>query len=308
MAGTFIPNRIVLICRGRREEYNCDVACLPGHLLELRSDNGVAPHTVKGGNPGLLAVAEEDALQGKTTVDAYVVGNPVFTRHPAKGDVLLMRLLSGQSVAEGAQLMSNGDGTLTAATTLTVVSLLNNVADSSAVTNTAAETTFSTGTLAIPANSLSVGDVLHIRGAVIVTAQNSTNTNRVKVKIGTTVIADSGAVALAANDVVEFDVFVTIRTIGASGTLVAEGTVTAGTPGTATETPVVVASTAIDTTAIQTVTVTDTQSAASAGNSAKLSQLLIDNRKTTVGGAGLFTAKEAVNNTGLLPFIRVLAN
>lgn len=303
---SFVPNRIVLIARGRREEHNCDVACSPGHLLQLNSTNGVAPHSVKGGDPGILIVAEEDALQGNTVNTAYVVNNPVFTRYPAQGDVLLMRLTAGQSVLEGAPLMSNGDGTLTSL--LGQAPLLNDVTDSAVITNTVAETTFSNGTFAIPANTLVVGDILHIRGTAVIVAQNATDTNRVKVKIGTTVIADSTALNLPAGNVIEWDLYVTIRTIGAGGTYVVEGTIGGGAAGTAFGKDVFLDSTAIDTTVVQTITVTDTQSAASAGDQAKQSQLLIENKRNT-GIASRFTAKDTLNNTaGLTPFIRTLVN
>lgn len=300
----FVPNRIVLICRGRYEEHVCDVACSPGHLLQINSTTGVQVHGTKGGTPGVLAFAEEDSLQGKTINDAYVATNPVRVRYPAKGDVILGRLTSGQSVNFGAPLMSNGDGTLTAV--IFAAPLLNNVADSAPLSALAAETTFSNGTLVIPANTLVVGDVIHIRGTAIVTAQNGADTNTIQIKIGTTVIATSGALNLAANSVVEWDLYITVRTIGASGTIVAEGTIGGGVPGTATAKEVVLTSTAIDTTAAQTITVTDTQSANSAGNSTKLSQLLIENNRNT-GIAGLVTAKDTLNNSaGLTPFIRVL--
>lgn len=309
---SFTPNRIVLISRGRHEEGNVDVAFSPGMLLAAEASIstqavvGYLPHNVPGG-AGPIVVAEEDAWQGGTVNTAYVVNNIGIVRYAAKGDELLMRLASGQSVAALTPLMSNGDGTLTP--TVTAADLLNIVADSNNVTNTNTETTFTPGgSYAIPAGTLAAGDVVRIQGVAVVTAQNSTNTNRVKVKIGSTILADSTALNLAANAVVEYDVQLTIRTVGNSGTYVVQGTIGGGVPGTAFPTYQFTDSAAINTNAANTITITDTQSAASTGNTTKLSQNRIS--LTRSGGfTTIATSMEAINNSGgTTPFIRCLIN
>lgn len=150
----------------------------------------------------------------------------------------------------------------------------NIVADSTAVSDTTDETAFNK-TITIPANFLRAGDVVRIKGSVVATATNSTDTLTVKVKIGSTVIHTITAVDVANNDAANFDIEVTIRTIGATGTMVAMGFAGVGVPATATSKVASLASTAIDTTASKAVSATATWSAASAGDSCKLSILSV---------------------------------
>ena len=141
------------------------------------------------------------------------------------------------------------------------------VAASSAVTNTTTETTMHS--VSIPADTLRAGMVLRIRAQGIATATNSTDTLTIKVKLGSTVVCATAAVDVANNDVWVLDTEVTIRTEGASGTLVAAGLAVLGVEGTATARADMLASTAVDTTAAITVAVTATWSVASASNSCR---------------------------------------
>lgn len=146
------------------------------------------------------------------------------------------------------------------------------------VTNTAVETAFAT-VATIPAGTLQAGDVIHVRAVVEVTAQNSTNTNDVKLKITTalatfTAIVNTGAINAAAGALAVIDVDLVVTAIGASGSFYAVGMSAFGAQGTATMSPVALAATAFNTTIALTIEVTDTQSAASAGNIAQL--LLLD--------------------------------
>lgn len=139
-----------------------------------------------------------------------------------------------------------------------------------AITGTNAETAFdSSAQYTIPANSLKVGDVIRIRSQGIVTGHNGSDTLNVKAKIGTTVLGSTGATNNAANDTFTFEIDVTIRTIGASGTFVVVGKVCDGVPGTATVKDFFLASTAIDTTATQLLSLTGTWSSSSGTNSAR---------------------------------------
>lgn len=147
-------------------------------------------------------------------------------------------------------------------------------AASTAVSNTASETAFDK-TITIPANSVQVGDTLRITGQVIATATNSTDTLNIKLKIGSTVIVATGALDATNNDVAVFFADVTIRTVGASGTLVAFGMATIGPVSSATMKPFYLASTAIDTTADMTISATATWSAASSGDSCRLDGLTV---------------------------------
>lgn len=150
------------------------------------------------------------------------------------------------------------------------------VAASTAISNVNTETTFSNGTFTIPANFLTDGTVLRVRGRATITAHNATDTLNVKIKLGGNQIIASGAIQNAANDVCAFDAFVTVRLSGASGTFIGSGYVADGVAETATAKVDACASTSIDTTATQAVTVTATWSAANAGDSVRLDEFVVE--------------------------------
>jgi hypothetical protein len=152
------------------------------------------------------------------------------------------------------------------------------VAASTALTNTTAETVFSNGTVTFPANSLKAGDVIRVRAQAIATATNSTDTLNLKLYIGATLIAQTGALDVVNNDIGMFDVELVIRTAGATGTFVAEGFAYIGTPGTANFKPVFLGSTTIDTTAAQAITLSGTWSVANAGDSCRLDVMNVSKR------------------------------
>ena len=146
------------------------------------------------------------------------------------------------------------------------------VAASTAVTATTAATVFDK-TAVLPASYLQAGDVIKVRAQVVATATNSTDTLTLALLIGATAIVTTAAVDVANGDVGFFDFDITIRTIGASGTLVATGASALGVPGTVTAKPAFLASTAVDTTAAQTIGVQATWSTTNAGNSCRLDVL-----------------------------------
>lgn len=150
----------------------------------------------------------------------------------------------------------------------------NTTAESASITNTTVATAFDK-TYTIAGNSLNVGDVIRIRAQGIAPTTNSTDTLTVTLKIGTTTIIATAAVNVADNDVFFITADVVIRTIGATGTFVANGTQTLGVVGTATALPWNKVSTAIDTTAAQTISVFATWSVASASNIVTLSTLSV---------------------------------
>lgn len=146
------------------------------------------------------------------------------------------------------------------------------VAASAAITNSSDETAFDKS-VTIPANYLKAGDVIRVRLQAIATATNSTDTLTLKLKLGSTVVAATAAVDVANNDIGYMDVDIVIRTIGASGTMVAAGVQGLGVEGTVTAKPVKLASTTVDTTAALTLSVTGTWSAVSSGDSVRLDVL-----------------------------------
>lgn len=154
------------------------------------------------------------------------------------------------------------------------------------VANTTTETNMTgagVGLLNLPANWLKLGRNLRITGAGIFSCTASTPTLQIKVKLGSVVIADTTAVALPVaetNKGFTFDVDVTVRSVGASGTVFSNGQMTrmattlaavpfnvlsAGVPATA----------VVNTTTIQNLTVTATWSAADPANSITLTNLVV---------------------------------
>lgn len=302
------PNRIVLKSRGRYDEVVSSGVLYAGMLVLENSSSLTIAHNVAGGAAAPVVV-QEDALQGKTILNPLVSGEITPVRRAAKGDQLLMLLQAVQNVAKAAELMSAGDGTLMANPGRYPVNI---VAPSATLTNLAAETVFSNGTYTIPANFLKAGDVIRIHTKAVDIAQNSTNTETIKIYQGGTALANSGALALAAGQYSIIDLDWTIRTIGASGTYVAEGYMSANPAASITDSSFTVASTAIDTTAAIAITVKATQSAQSAGNQIALDEFRIEIIRA--GGLNtIATADEAIDNSGSTgtsvnsaAFIRVL--
>jgi len=151
------------------------------------------------------------------------------------------------------------------------------VAASTAITGaTETETNFST-TVTIPANALQAGSTLHIIAMGKYTLTTGAETNDLKLKIGSTAIVTLSGINPANDNYFAFDVWVTVRTAGASGTMVAVGTaVGAALAGTTAQSTVALDSTALDTTAAQTVAVAiDRQASATDRDSARLDMLTV---------------------------------
>jgi predicted RecA/RadA family phage recombinase len=243
-----------------------------------------------GGNRW-IAVLEQDTANGVTgTLMTELYGihylTALSTDVASQGDIAYwdttnsrITVTKGTNVVAGVFEAAKANGETTAAIKLrgapvSTGTVFNQVAASTAVTNTTSETAFDQSYTFV-ANALKAGQRINIRAQVIATATNSTDTLTVKLKIGSTVIVATAAVDVANSDIAYIDADVTIRTDGASGTIVAAGHQALGTPGTVTAKPFNLASTAIDTTATQAITVTATWSVASASNSCRLDQLII---------------------------------
>lgn len=280
------PNRVVLIPNGGRvEEGPASVICPVGGLVMNDGSFGVCPHNVYGGRAEKMWAMEHGlvgVIGGITPVgywDNYAVGDLVSYFLSKEGSLILGILGAGLTVSAGNFLISNGDGTLAAmpATASSYLNLYAMVAPPAVLTSWTTLVAFAApGQYVLPANSLHVGDIIHIRARGTTLAVNSTNTMVYTLKIGATTIIATAAVNGSANDVALFDVYLQIRTIGATGTFVASGTYSFGTPGTATAFPFLLASTAIDTTATQTITVNGTNSVSNAGNQYRLDELQVD--------------------------------
>lgn len=155
-----------------------------------------------------------------------------------------------------------------------------NEAASSAISNTTTETAFDTS-YTFPKNSLDAGQVIKIKWQGIATSTNSTDTLAIKVYIGGitgTLLFTHAATDVANNNVFMGEYELIVRTVGASGTVVGFGTGKSvpAAEGTATYKDDILASTTIDTTAVQQVAVSATWSVASASNSVRLDFLTVE--------------------------------
>lgn len=296
-----MPNTILLKGDlGRRHEEYVAVGILsPGHAVKFDSNRKVLKESVYGASG--LAVAKENALLGGTTATAYAVGDVVPVHHPLPGDELNIRLpAAAAAVVIGDKLVHNGDGCLVKALGGATL-LYNSVAASAAVTAIATEVAFDKS-YTIPANSLRAGDIINVKGQAIATATNSTDTLTIKLYIGGvagTMVMTSGAIDVANNDICFFEMNIVVRTIGASGTLVAYGFVSLGVAGTVTTKAVYLGSTAIDTTVAQQIVPSATWSSNNAGNSVRLDSLSVglESPYRAAGGDVVAMAIEAVDNS-----------
>lgn len=155
-----------------------------------------------------------------------------------------------------------------------------NTAASTAITASSAETAFSTN-YTLPANTLRAGTVIKVRFQGIATATTSTDTLTIKLYIGGiagTAILTSASTDATNNDIFAGEVYIIIRTIGASGTFVANGTFTTveAASGTATRVDVIKASTAIDTTVAQQLTASGTWSTNSGSDSCRMDIFVVE--------------------------------
>jgi hypothetical protein len=136
-----------------------------------------------------------------------------------------------------------------------------------ALTNSTVETILATTTL--KGARFRKGDVIRVRAQGIATATNSTDTLNLKLYIGTEMIAQTGAVDVANSDIWLIDADIVIRTIGASGTMVAAGTTGLGAVGTVTAKPFLLAEATEDISGDVACKITGTWSVANSGNSCR---------------------------------------
>ena len=88
----------------------------------------------------------------------------------------------------------------------------------------------------IKGNTLKEGDVIHIVGMATVIDGSTADTSTAKLTIGTsatggTAILTSTALDVITNNIILIDAYITVRTIGSTGTIIAHGTIKTGTDG-----------------------------------------------------------------------------
>lgn len=276
----------------------------PGHLLSINTSDEVS--LLGTGNTGLILIALENWLLGGVPwgatggiMDAYVVGDQCLTMIPRRGERYNVRVpASAVAILKNQILVPNLDGTISKMSGSVGGEIIASVGPSTPIVATVTTIVPYDVTATIPANSLNVDDVVHIHGVVNVLDNNSTDTLTVTVKLGSVTIAASVAFDVADADICVFDLYLHIRTVGASGTYVLTGEIGIGPAASATMRPVYKASTALDTTAAHIITVNQTWSAAHADNEAELIELTASkDGKANVAGGLVFSADEALDNS-----------
>ena len=181
-------------------------------------------------------------IEASTSITA---GNVVYAAASgmiaSSGTLILGRALNSASANEIVEVLPVaqwGNGS---------VLLYSAVAASTAVT--AASATSFGNTVTIPANSLKAGDVIEYTVAGIAPTTDSTDTLTLTVLFGSVTVATSDAVNSTNDDIMYMAGQIVLRTIGATGTLVAAGLNANGVASTVTSEPFLKGSTTIDTTA-----------------------------------------------------------
>lgn len=151
------------------------------------------------------------------------------------------------------------------------------VAAGTALSNSTTETILASYNM--PGNSLQSGKRYKISGAVVASSTNSTDTLRVRLRVGPTtltgtVILDGTAVDVANNDVIVFDISAQVR---ADGVVIFSGFATLeGAEGTVTARAVFESVTVADVTATLRIELTGLWSVASASNSCRADAFDVD--------------------------------
>ena len=180
------------------------------------------PTAIEYSIAGIYLIKFDNANTGAATLNINGAGAKAIVK---KGNVALVQ----GDIRAGSYHLLVYDGTnfeVINADATAVESLFIGTADTT-VASTAAETTIlgtGQGSLTIPANSLAIGDtiLILIKGHVSDTG-NPTLTARID--LGGTEVCASGAITLGAvtTDYFEMEVEITVRTLGATGTVVAGG-------------------------------------------------------------------------------------
>lgn len=91
------------------EEYAASVAITPGMLLEVESAGTIKPHSSADAAAAPVFALEREEM-GKDIDTAYAIGDTVKSGHFHPGCRVNALVPSGQNLAKGAYVQSNGDG------------------------------------------------------------------------------------------------------------------------------------------------------------------------------------------------------
>jgi len=94
-------------------EDRCNEAITPGHLIEFNANDRVQKHSTSNGKAAAMFALEASYVGGGSTT-AYISGDRVPYADCSPGTIVWAHLASGQNVARGDYLSSNGAGALAA--------------------------------------------------------------------------------------------------------------------------------------------------------------------------------------------------
>lgn len=247
-------------------DYTPAVAVTGGDVIVQQDLVGVARADIAANRMGSLAI--EGVFAFPKTTGAWVVGDNIYW--DAANVVATRTAVGNRHLGICVKAAASGDTSGWVNLDPNAAQDVIKVAVAAGTALTASSTKTTLDSVVIPANTLKAGDVIRVRAQVVATATNSTDTLTVTLDMGGTAIATTGPVDVANGDIGYIDYDIVLRTVGASGTMVAAGSVALGVPGTVTAKPKFMASTAIDTTAALTLAVSGTWSTTDAGNSCRL--------------------------------------
>ena len=245
-------------------------------VFAAQSPIWVAVHGATSGQP--LRVSQMFMLNNQNTSSAVLAGDPVYLSDTAGGWSLTAGTAKRQvgtvlvkDATVGSIILNPGEYGPS------VVDAVVNTVPSAAIDGTVETPTLFDKTRTIKANRLRVGSQIRIRAIGVHTVTTGAETHDMALMLGTVSLASRATIDPANNDIFLFDVTVAVRTIGASGTIVAVGSMCFGVSGTANPVGVLKGSTAIDTTTDLVVGVQiDRQAAATDGDSARLEIISVD--------------------------------
>ena len=170
---------------------------------------------------------------------------------------------------------------------------------STVLTNTTVATKYDQN-YTFPVRSLHAGDTIRMTGEISIPSGNSTDTLATDIMLGTQVIVTLAAFdpTNGGGDIIDFTCNIEIRTDGASGTMVAWGQFEKNVNGTTTVVEWQLASTAIDTTAVQQAAIRGTWSVASASDQSRLDAFNIVRINTTAPNVHAVGSAMAVAASG----------
>jgi len=180
---------------------------------------GITMNSALSGEQAVVRHLSDTGTFKLTMAGAVSIGDTLYPAADGKWD----DALSAGTGAFEALEASAADGDIIECLPLSSVNakagklLYSNPASSTSHENTTDAANFDTFAT-IDGTKLQVGDVIEIRGQVFVEDQNGSDTLTLLLKFGTETLLTSGAVAVSDNDIWDFHTFVTIRTLGGSGT------------------------------------------------------------------------------------------